>query len=113
MGLPSVTDAVEYLKKGGLRADRGYPGTRMPHLTGPVAAVNVKKAEAGKVTLVASACVPRHYGAEVCENLASLISLMWTTNGAVCSYGDCRYDSDSILYIIEVLGVWEETAEEA
>lgn len=112
MGKLTVDEAVDYLKKAGLRADRGYPGTRMPHLTGPVAAVNVKKSEPGKITMMASACVPRIKGSEVCENFANAISIIWTSHGASCTYGECRYNSDSILYTIEILGTWEDTVGE-
>lgn len=112
MGKLTVDEAVEFLTKGSLRADRGYPGTRMPHLTDAVVAVNVKKSEPGKITMMGSVCVPRVKGAEVCENYANAVSIMWTANGASCTYGDCRYDSDSILYIIEVLGTWEDTEDE-
>lgn len=108
MGLPNVADAVKYLTEAGIRTDRGYPGTRMPHLTGTVAAVNVEKLEDGKRTLVAYICGPLKDGAEACERTAYHTAAAWTEAGAKCSYGGCEFDGKSGMYILAVHGVWEE-----
>ena len=110
MGLPNVEDAVAYLTAVGIRTARGYPGARMPQITGTVAAVNVEKLEAGKRTLVAYICGPWKQGAEACERTAFHAAEAWTSAGATCTYGGCEFDGKSGMYILRVLGVWEEAA---
>lgn len=108
MGKVTVAEAVKCLKEAGIRADRGYPGRLMPHLTGPVVAVNVKHSDSQKQTLVANVCVPMILGAGGCEDAAVKVVAAWSTLGGSCSYGDCRFDGDCELYVLPVLGVWEE-----
>lgn len=111
MGQPSVTQAVGYLTAAGIRADRGYPGKRMPHLTGPVAAVNIRQATDGKLTLTAAVCGPMTQGGAVCEDTAAKVAAAWTAAGALCSYGDCSFDGRSGLFTVTVQAVWEEPEE--
>lgn len=112
MELPGITQAVGYLRQAGLRADRGYPGTGMPHLEGAAVAVNVERAEPLKLTLAATVCVPMELGAAACEDMAAQVAAAWTAEGAVCSWGGCGFDERSGLYSLQVQGVWQETVEE-
>ncbi len=107
MGLPSVSDGIGYLTKAGIRAGRGYPGRLMPHISSAVVAVSLKRQEPKKKTLSAAVCGPQWLGAVACEYLAEKVSEAWTAAGAVCTYGQCRFDGQSALYILEVQGSWE------
>ena len=42
------------------------------------------------------------------EDAAVKVVAAWSTLGGSCSYGDCRFDGDCELYVLPVLGVWEE-----
>ena len=112
MGSYTVGKAIVQLHVAGIRAQRGYPGTLMPHLTGAVAAVNVYKEEPLKTTLVAEVCAPMSMGVYACEDLAAKVAEAWTEAGAVCSYGDNRFDGQSGIYHLPVLGVWETVVED-
>lgn len=112
MVIPTVSEAVGHLTAAGIRARRGYPGGRMPQITGAVAAVNVEKAGEKSLTLTAAVCGPQDKGAKVCEALAKKVAAAWTANGAMCSYGGCRFDGQSALFILEVQGTWTEPEEE-
>ena len=106
--IPTVSQAVNMLTEAGIRARRGYPAEVMPQITSAVAAVNVKSAEEKSLTLTAAVCAPMSKGAKSCESLAEKVAKAWRAEGAVCSYGDCRFDSQSALFILKVQGTWTE-----
>lgn len=106
MGCYTVGQAIVNLHLAGIRAQRGYPGSMMPHLTGAVAAVNIHRDEPDKTTLVAEVCAPMHMGVFACEDLASKIASVWSEAGAVCSYGDNKFDGKSGLYSLSLYGTW-------
>lgn len=112
MGSYTVGQAIVKLHVAGIRAQRGYPGTLMPQLTGAVAAVNVYKEEPLKTTLVAEICAPMSMGVYACEDLAAKVVKAWTEAGAECYYGNHKFDGQSGIYHLSVLGVWETAAEE-
>lgn len=112
MGSYTVGQAIFKLLAAGIRVQRGYPGTLMPYLTGAVAAVNVHKEEPLKTTLVAEICAPMTMGVYACEDLAEKVAEVWTEAGAVCSYGDNRFDGKSGLYHLSVFGAWETVVED-
>lgn len=111
MGSYTVGQAIVKLIAAGIRAQRGYPGTLMPHLTGAVAAVNVHKEEPGKTALVAEVCAPMSVGVYACEDLAAKVAEVWTKAGASCSYGDHDFDGQSGLYHMSVFGTWVDATE--
>ena len=106
MGSYSVGQAIVKLHVAGIRAQRGYPGSLMPQLTGAVAAVNVYKEEPQKTTCVAGA------GTLLPVDLAAKVVQAWTEAGGVCSFGSSRFDGKSGIYHLPVLGVWETVAED-
>lgn len=108
MGKPSLTEAVGYLTEAGLRTDRGYPGGVMPHLTGVVAAVNLRNATNTAVTYVAAICSPQRLGAAACEDAAEKAAMAWAGAGAEYRYGSYDFDGQSAMHILEVLGTWED-----
>ena len=112
MGSYSVGQAIVKLHVAGIRAQRGYPGSLMPQLTGAVAAVNVYKEEPQKTTLVAEVCAPMSMGVYACEDLAAKVVQAWTEAGGVCSFGSSRFDGKRGIYHMPVVGVWETVAED-
>jgi len=114
MGSFTVGEAVVHLQLAGVRAQRAFPGTLMPHLTGAVAAVTVHKEEPAKTTLVAYVCAPMDLGVHACEDLAKKVIQVWTEADGACSYGEHSFDGQSGLYQMAVYGTWtspERTAE--
>lgn len=112
MGSYTVGQAIVKLHVAGVRAQRGYPGILMPQLTGPVAAVNIYKEEPLKTTIVAEVCAPMSMGVYACEDLAKKVVEAWTAAGAVCSYGGHKFDGQSGIYHLPVLGTWETVVED-
>lgn len=108
MGKPSLTEAIGYLTAAGLRADRGYPGTVMPHLTGVAVAVNVGQAANTSVTYQAAVCCPQRLGAAACEDAAQKAVMAWEGAGAEYRYGSYDFDGHSGLHILKVLGTWSD-----
>lgn len=105
--MPSVIQAIRYLTAKGIRADRGYPGTPMPHITGLVVAVNIHKSNPSAVSYSAVVCVPRAMGAAACEDGGAKVAATWTAKGAVCTWGECGFDDIMDVYAITVYGRWE------
>ena len=112
MGQITLAQAIAKLKDAGVRAARGYPYSRQPNITGVRVAVNVQKVEPGKSVYVAAVCQQYKLGVSGCEDTAALVAQAWTAAGGVCSYGKARLDKKSGLYILEVLGTWEDPQEE-
>ena len=106
MGLPTLTDAVMFLVKQGIKADIGNPGSVMPHLAGPVVAVNTHKSTMTEKTIVATVCAPQKDGLTACESLASLIAIHWTGEGANCHWGDADFDGKAAMHTMKVFGTW-------
>lgn len=111
MGLPTLTDTVLYLVKYGIKADIGNPGSVMPHLAGPVVAVNTLESSLTEKTIVATVCAPQKDGLTACETLASLIATYWTSNGAQCHWGDADFDGKAAMHTVKVYGTWTATEE--
>ena len=107
----TLTQAVNLLTDAGIQARRGYPGGWMPHITNAVAAVNVKNVDEKTTTLMASVCAPLSKGAKACESLAEKVAKAWRASGGVCSYGECKFDGQSALFILKVEGTWTEPEE--
>lgn len=112
MGCYTVGEAITKLHAKGIRAQRGYPGILMPHLTGAVVAVNVHKEEPGKTTLAAKICAPMNMGVYACEDLAAKVAVAWAEDGGLCTYGDHGFDGKSGIYSMTLLGTWVEVEEE-
>ena len=112
MGQITLEQAISKLKAAGIYAARGYPYSRQPNITGVRVAVNVQKVEPGKTTLVAAVCQRYKRGASGCEDTAAQVAQVWTDAGGVCSYGSAELDKKSGLYILKVLGTWEDAQEE-
>lgn len=108
MGQMTMAQAIAKLKEAGLRAAQGYPYTRQPHITGARVAVNVQKVEPGKTVYVAAVCQRYQQGTSGCEDTAAKVAAAWTAAGAVCSYGGAQLDKKAGLYVLKVLGTWED-----
>jgi hypothetical protein len=111
MGQITLEQAIGKLKEAGIYAARGYPYSRQPNITGVRVAVNVQKVEPRKSVYVAAVCQQYKRGVSGCEDTAAQVAEAWTNAGGVCSYGAAQLDKKSGLYILEVLGVWEEPQE--
>lgn len=106
MGMLTAEQAVEVLQNAGLRAGRGYPGGVMPQVEELAVAVNVERAEAAEITLVARVCCPGAMGGEACETAAEQVAEAWTEAGGACRREGCTYDGHSDLFTVRVLGTW-------
>lgn len=109
MGQLTLEQAISKLKDAGLRVARGYPYSRQPNITGVRVAVNVHKVEPGKTVYVAAVCQRYQQGTSGCEDTAARVAAAWTDAGGVCSYGRAQLNKKAGLYILEVLGTWEDT----
>lgn len=112
MGFDPVADAIVSLHVDGIGASRGYPGSIMPHITKPVVAINIHKAEPQGMTVVAEVCAPMTMGVYACEDLAERIEKCWTKNGYTVTYGGHKFDGKSGLYQMSVYGFWAYETEE-
>lgn len=112
MGSDPVGKAIVSLHANGIGARRGYPGDIMPHITRPVVAINIHKADPAGMTVVAEVCAPMSMGVYACEDLADRIEKCWTQMGYTVTYGGHKFDGKSGLYQMSVYGYWAYPTEE-
>lgn len=109
MGMDTVTETIRVLSDAKIRTRRGFPTEKMPQLTGPVAAVNVERITPEE-TVLAVRVFSAKDGSE-CEDTAWLAHKLLTALGALCTMGDCRYESKAGVFICTVTVVWPDRVE--
>lgn len=107
MGIERVNQAIAALTAAGIRAQRGYPGGKMPSLRGPAAAVCVEKITAGETALSVTVYVPAAAGGALCEDTAWEAMQVLEAAGAVCAMEGCRFDGRAGLFSVRTEAVWE------
>lgn len=113
MGQLSLADVTGALKDSGLRVQRAYPGTKIPAISEPVAAVRrqgadlQEKSETVAVTILS----PGDLGAEVCEDAALAAGNVLAALGAICTVGECSFDGRTDLFSVNVTACLVEEEE--
>lgn len=99
-----VKDVVQTLNDNGIRAEHGFPGRKMQEITGPVAAVHLRKAELRGQTMTVAVHIlsPASLGAAACEETALLAGDFLTEAGASCMVSACEFDSRTGLFSVEI-----------
>lgn len=108
MGKSIVTQVIDALTAAGIRAERGFPGQKMPALTAPGAAVSLEALDqdAGTVTVQTAVLCPAVLGGGVCEDTAVLVCRVLGALGARCVQGSCRHVSLTELLQVDVSAVF-------
>lgn len=106
MGYVIVETVILALRDAGIRADRAYPGRKMPAPDGPVAAVSLHLADrAEKLECVkVSIFVPAVLGGVCCEDVGKKVCDVLQTMGANCVQNACEFQNATGLFVVEVLG---------
>lgn len=104
MGNVILEQVLTALKKGGFAAELAYPGRTMPRITGPVAAVHMKKVDSAALTSTVAVSIlsPGELGGAACEEAALKALDLLCGCGAVCVQQVCVYDRVSQLYAVEI-----------
>lgn len=104
MGISILELVLRTLRGEGLAADLAYPGQRSPAITGPVAAVHLKRVDRSRrsVTVEVLVLSPARLGGTACEvaALRATEGLKWA--GADCVQGGCVYDGTSQVYQVAI-----------
>ena len=93
MGQTIVSMVIDALQASDIRADEAYPGSRIPALTGSVAAVRLGKVDRSVRTTAVQIVVmsPAAAGGSICENM-----------GATCVKDVCKFDEMADVFYIEI-----------
>lgn len=106
MGYAIVEAVITALREAGIRADKAWPGKKMPKLEDIVAAVSLqladraKKLECVKVSVFA----PAAQGGAACEAGGKQVCDILQTMGANCIQNACGFQSNTGIFCVEVLG---------
>jgi hypothetical protein len=106
MGYAIVESVMTALHEAGIRADKAWPGQKMPVPEGIVAAVSLqladraKKLECVKVSVFA----PSVMGGTACESAGKQVCDILQAMGASCIQNACAFQSSTGLFCVEVLG---------
>lgn len=108
MGQTIVSMVIEALQGSGIRADEAYPGSRIPALTGAVAAVRLGKVDRSVRTTAVQVVVmsPAGSGGSVCENTALQAVDALQDMGATCTKEICKFDEMADVFYIEISAVF-------
>ncbi len=101
-----IEQALQALQAIGLPAVRGYPGTKIPVIYNPTVAVSLESFSEEALTLAVDVFVPAELGGSACEETAMRTAEVLTTEMAVCSVENCRYNAPSGLFAVRVLARW-------
>lgn len=108
MGQPDITAVIRKLQQEGYRADRAFPGVKMPHIQKPAVAVALHEERAEKQTLAVSVLYPEIMGGGACEDDACRVADILRELGYICTQEHCQYDGKSDRFSVRILAVWEE-----
>jgi len=112
MGKSILTLAVDALNAGGVRAEMGYPGRKMPALTQTAAAVSLHRVDMQQRLAVVQVTVaaPVKLGAEICQETALLAGQILRDQGADCLLSECVFEGQSELFLTQVTAEFSGTA---
>ncbi|MBQ7802020.1 MAG: hypothetical protein IJ375_06835 [Oscillospiraceae bacterium] len=104
MGQTIVSKVIDALTRADIRADEAYPGSRIPALTGPVAAVRLGKVDRSVRTTAVQIVVmsPAGTGGSVCEATALRAVDTLQDMGATCVKEICKFDEMADVFYIEI-----------
>lgn len=116
MGQLSLADVMTAVRNSGLRVQRAYPGTKIPAISEPVAAVRRQGADLqdNSETVVVTILSPGELGAQVCEDAALAAGRVLAELGAICTVAECGFDGQTGLFSVNVTArlVEEEEVQE-
>ena len=107
-----VSQVIEALRDAEIRADEAYPGTRIPALTGAVAAVRLGKMDRSVRTTAVQVVVmsPTSSGGSQCEAAALRTVEVLQDMGATCVKDVCKFDEMADVFYIEISAQFFGTA---
>lgn len=112
MGQTIVANVIEALQAVEIRADEAYPGSRIPALTGAVAAVRLGKMDRSIRTTAVQIVVmsPAASGGSLCESTALRAVAAMQEMGGTCVKDVCRFDEMADVFYIEIEATFFGTA---
>ena len=99
-----VSQVIDQLKNAGIRADEAYPGSRIPALKSPVAAVRLGKVDRSKrVTAVQVVIMsPSSGGGSQCERVSLETVDVLENMGGSCGKEICKFDEMADVFYIDI-----------
>ena len=109
-----VENVIGELKKAEIRASEAYPDSRIPALTGPVAAVRLGKLDRSVRTTAVQVTVmsPAADGGALCENTALRAVETLQEMGGTCVKNVCKFDEMADVFYIDIEATFFGTAKE-
>ena len=109
-----IEQVIQSLNRAGLRAERAFPGKRLPELMLPQVAVGVHRwePETGSLTLRASVMSPAALGGGRCEDTAGLVCQVLSQMGGVCVQEGCENVSRTELLCVRVTAQFQQEEEQ-
>ena len=103
---------IDGLQQADIRADEAYPGSRIPALTGPVAAVRLGKLDRSVRTTAVQVTVmsPAGSGGSLCENTALRAVQSLQDMGGTCVKNVCKFDEMADVFYIDIEATFFGTA---
>lgn len=107
-----VGKVIEGLRAVDIRADEAYPGSRIPALTGPVAAVRLGKVDRSVRTTAVEVVImsPAASGGSLCESTALRAVEALQDMDGTCVKDVCKFDEMADVFYIEIEGTFFGTA---
>lgn len=99
-----VGNVIDALTAADIRSDEAYPGSRIPALTGAVAAVRLGKVDRAIRTTAVEVTVmsPAYAGGVLCEATALRAVETLQDMGATCVKDVCKFDEMADVFYIEI-----------
>lgn len=109
-----LTQVVEQLTGAGIPAALAYPGSPMPHIAAPVAAVHMQQVDSGSRTSTVEVHIlcPGDNGGAACEEAALTAYNALCALGAVCRQEGCAYDRVTGLYSARVTAAFTQVVQD-
>lgn len=107
-----VSQVIAGLQAADIRADEAYPGSRIPALTGAVAAVRLGKVDRSVRTTAVQVVVmsPSMSGGSLCESTALRAVEAIQGMGGTCVKDVCKFDEMADVFYIEIEATFFGTA---
>ena len=112
MGRDRINAVLERLQAAGIRAQRGFPPGKMPHLNSSMVGVCIDSMDQSSTTLALHVYTPLHQGGAVCEDVALQVVEALATIYGTYKIQHCSFDSQTSLFHSTVLVTFQQARAE-
>ena len=112
MGRDRINAVLAQLQAAGIRAQRGFPAGKMPHLNSSMVGVCIDSMDQSSTTLALHIYTPLRQGGAVCEDVALQVAEILAQLRGTYKIQHCSFDSQTALFHSTILVTFRHVSAE-